>query len=473
MSAQAGIGRRALLRSGMLASAGAAGGLWLTACGPAAQQAAPQQGPAPTELVLAPWGGWPAYGGPHWAEFVAPAMDAFHQKNPGIKVTVVAPGGGGSFLPAILAGTAPDVFQDWAIAQYRSGNLVVNLDRYIRQDNLDYGLWSPGQMNAMRDGEGTWFLPCYVHVDTMAVNLSILDALGLQYPSPDWTHTEAAQLFRAASTTKGGKRQFGVSLKFQGNSMGDPNSTSSYVYHLFGGSMVDATRTKAAVGDPKSYAGVQWLDQLYWDKVATSGSSDLGTVPFCEVGSNALVTYLKAWRDNFKWMFIPEPHFPAGQYSFEATDYYAINAQTKHPDESWILLRYLCAEPEWSRWCMKYLLRTPSIVSLWEEYVTTVEAVAPLVHNKGMEQFTAAASKWGVANKIFKYGHVNAVNTLNTQLGKAFSQQASVPLAMTSAAGQIDALEQAGAQEQTATTAMAKAFPAANGQQIAAVLPGL
>jgi len=465
------LSRRGLLRAGAQASAGAIGLGSLAACGPQ-QAAAPVLGPSPTVIRWAPWGGWPAYAGPNWPQFVQPAIDVFQQQNPGLKIKIEGPGGGGSFVPQILAGTAPDVFQDWAIAQYRAGGLVLDVSRYIQQDNLNYAIWSPGQMNAMRDEEGTWFLPCYVHVNAMAINLSALDALGLTYPAQDWTHIQAAQLFAAATGSSGGKHRYGYSPAFPGPNLGDPNSTCSYVFHLFGGAMVDATRGQTEVGQTNSYQGVQWLDQLYWEKIAVSGGG-LAGVPFCEVGSNALVNYLKAWQDNFKWTFFPVPNFPAGQYSFEATDYYAINAQTKHPDESWTFLRYLSAEPAWSRWCMKHLLRTPSIISLWPEYVQTVEAVAPLVKGKGLQWFTEAAAKWGVANRIFKYSHVNAINTLNVQLGKAFAQTESVALAMTSAARQVDALETAAAQTSSRMSSLQQQFPAAGGQTVAQVQPGL
>lgn len=474
MKGRAGMGRREVLRSGLTMGAGALLLSGISACGRQAPQAAPQRGPAPTVVSLAPWGGWPAYAGPHWREFIQPAMDAFAQKHPGLRIHVVAPGGGGSFVAEILAGSAPDVFQDWAIAQYRAGPLVLNLDRYIRQDNLSYSLWSPGQLNAMRDQAGTWFLPCYVHVDAWAVNQSALDALGLAYPSPDWTYQEATRLFTATTSNTGGHHRYGASLEFPGHTIGSPTGDSdSYIFHLFGGSMVDATLTRCEVGSAKSYQGVEWANQLLWAKVATSNSRDLAHVPFCEVGSNALVDYLLAWGNNFKWTFFSEPRFPAGQFAFEATDFYAINAQTKHPDAAWTVLRYLCADPTWSRYCMKYLLRTPSIVNLWPEYVATVEAVAPLVKGKGLHYFTESAAKWGVADRVFRYNHPQAISALNAQAQKAFQRQESVRLAMTQAAAQVDALVQAGAREIASGATAAKAFPVVGKQAIAKVTPGL
>lgn len=475
-------GQRTWLRAG----AGAAGALGvgvLAACGPtavnagarsASSAAAPQRGPAPTVIRWAPWGGWPSYGGARWQQFIQPGIAYFESKNPGIKLELVSPGGGGSFLAAILAGSAPDVFQDWAIGPYRAANAVLNLEPYLRRDNIDPSIWSPGQMHAMSDQAGIQFLPCYVHVTTMAVNLSILDQKGLAYPTPDWTYVQAEQLYRACSGVKGKQRTYGASMYFTGHDLGDPSSMSSYVFHFFGGSMAAPDRTTCLVGDPRSYQGVQWVETLHHENVLSPAArnGDLAHIAFVEAGSAGLPSYLMSWRNNFKWTFFPVPHFPGGQFSFEATDYHAINAGTKHPEEAWTLLRFLSAEPYWSRYAMKYLLRTPSLISLWGEYATVVEQVAPLVKGKGLQYFTDAAQHWGIANTIFKYSQQQVGGIINAQLLKVYNGQASVPLAMRGAGQQVDALESAAGRLNIQAAGLAKAFPV-QGAKIAAVQPGL
>jgi multiple sugar transport system substrate-binding protein len=472
------LGRRQVLRGGLAAAGAVAAWNTLVGCGPqggpSAVATAPQTGPAPVEIVLAPWGGWSSYGGPHWQQFVQPALDQFQSAHPGIQVKLVPPGGGGSFLTEILAGTAPDVFQDWSIGPYRAMNAVLELGNYLRRDNIDVGIWSPGQIHAMRDEEGIQFLPCYVHVTVMAVNYGILDALGLAYPDPGWTHEQAAQLYRACTYDKDGKHHYGAGMYFVGQSMGDSSSMSTYVAHFFGGSVGDPSRVRCNLGDPKSYAGIEWVEQLHYDRVLSPNEreSDLTNVAFIEAGSAGLPNYLKAWTDKLKWSFFPVPHFPAGQYSFEATDYYAINAGTKHPEESWTLLRWLTAEPDWSRHCMKYLLRTPSLVNLWNEYAATVEAIAPFVKGKGMEHFTDAAAHWGIANTVFKYNQPQVASVINAQLTKVYNRKSTTAEAMPVAAQQIDALEAAGAQEDVLSKAKQKAFPT-DGPEIAPVPAGI
>ena len=473
------LGRRQVLSGGVAAAGAVATWGWLAGCGPqggpsSGQAAAPQTGPAPVEIVLAPWGGWSSYGGPHWQQFAQPAIDQFQAQHPGIQVKLVAPGGGGSFLTEILAGTAPDVFQDWSIGPYRAMNAALDLSGYLRRDNIDTGIWSPGQIHAMRDAEGIQFLPCYVHVSVMAINYGILDDRGLPYPDPSWTHDQAAQLYRGCTFDQNGKHRYGVSMYFVGRGMGDPNSMSSYVAHFFGGSVGEPDRIHCNIGDPKSYAGIEWVEQLHYDKVISPNErdSDLANIAFVEAGSAGLPNYLKSWTTKFKWSFFPVPHFPAGQYSFEATDYYAINASTQHPEESWTLLKWLTAEPDWSRHCMKYLLRTPSLVNLWDEYASTVEAIAPFVKGKGMNYFTDAAAHWGIANTVFKYNQPQVANLINAQLVLVNDRKATTVEAMGQAAQQVDALESAGGREDLAGQAAQKAFPA-TGKSIAPVPAGI
>ncbi len=411
----------------------------------------------PVILQFAPWGQWTEIGA-KWQEFLRPGLEPFAAANPNIRVDVVAPGGGGSFVTPILAGQGPDVFEDWVIPPYLAQNLVLNLQPFLQQDNLNVSLWSPGQIRALSTPGGLWFLPCYVHVDAMAVNLTDLDNLGLPYPSPDWTYEDAAKLYRAATWDKNGQHHYGYGFDIpaNGGAIGYGTSdTRAFFLHWFGGSLMDEARTTCTLDAPASVRAVEWLDALVQDKVATSGGSIYGNgaTTFAEVGSNNLPAMLSSWRNNIRWTFFPMPRYPAGQFAFEATDYHAISAATRHPEQAWLLLRFLAADPRWSRYAMRLLLRTPSLLSLWDEYVATVKQVAPPAVGKGVHWFTTAAEQWGVAGRTFRYQQDVAINYINAGLTAAVTRQQSVPLALKTAAQQVNALERAGVSEQRALMA--------------------
>ncbi len=438
-------------------------------------QASPVATPAPEAVTFYPWQGWPNFGGPHWAEFAASGLRHFEQAHRGIRVVLgeTKPGPAPKYAAAILAGAGPDVFSDWAVSPYLEGRLVLNLAPYLQRDNVNPGIWSPGQMRTMQDAHGVWFVPDYVHVDAMVVNFSLLDRLGLAYPSPDWTYTEAERLFLSASGVKAGQRRYGVHLDFPGGSLGTGDGDlDGYVLHRFGGAVMDGARRTALVDRPAALQALDWHLQLYWNGIAASGPPDLLTTPFMETGSNLLLQNLSTWSNRFKWTYFPVPRFPAGQFSFEATDFLAISAGTKHPDAAWTLLRWLAADPWWSRYCMRLLLRTPSLTSLWQEYVAVVEAAAPPAKGKGVHWFAEAAAHWGLADRTFAVADVESVNAINAQLRLAFARQVGLGTAMRSAAAQVDALQRSAANRTVTAREVARGFPSA-GRGIAAVTPGL
>jgi ABC-type glycerol-3-phosphate transport system substrate-binding protein len=392
-------------------------------------------------------------------EFAQPVVAQWEAAHPGVQVRVITGSGsnGSSIgqtgtISSILAGNGPDVFSgccaDWPA--FLDASLFLPLEPFIRQNNIDTSIWSKGHLQALTDPlQGILALPLYDGPVVYVYNQGLLDELGLEYPPPTWTYREAAALFQAATGTVAGQHRYGVYLHFAGGSLGAPlGNLTTYLLHGFGGSMTDEARTGCMLGQAPAAAAVQWADALYWEGVAGGGALDLAHTAFVEVGSNALPKELQLWENAFKWSFFPVPRYPAGPASFEATDYYAINAATTRPEAAWVLLRFLAADAYWSRYCMHYLLRTPSMVSLWDEYILTVETVAPLAKGKGLHWFVEAARGWGVANRVFRYQHPEAVGLINTALGRAFARTQSVAAALGSVARAVDAMESSAAREQ-------------------------
>lgn len=454
---------RSMRRRGLLQGAAATAGVSalgvLSGCGKQAA-AVPAKGPAPTVITFAPWGQWTAVGS-DWEKFIQPAMDYFQSlpANKGIQIQVVAPGGAGRFASAIAGGSGPDVFEDWLLSPYLNPDLVLNLDKYMQQDGISANLWSPGQMHAMTLDSGTYFLPCYVDCSVLAVNLSNLDAMGLPYPDPEWDYTAAMQAYKAATVTMGGKKYVGLSSMYNGTFMALATTvTRAYAMHIFGGSVMDDTRLICTMDSPKTIEAIQWWDTLYWDGIAGGGTLTNG-VTYQEIGSNSILTSFETWGNSFKWTFFPVPKYPNGRISFSSTDYYAINAGTKHPEQAWLFLKFLAAQPYWSRYTMKYLLRPPSLVSVWDEFPSVVEQVTPLAKTVGIQYFVESAQKWAIAGRDFTYDQGQAMTILNQALTTAMGNKGQDPTTvMTAAAQAVNALEQ-----QAAATAAKASGTAASG----------
>ena len=90
---------------------------------------------------------------------------------------------------------------------------------------------------------------------------------------------------------------------------------------------------------------------------------------------------------------------------------------------------------------MRSLMRTPSLISLWPEYVSVVESVAPQARSVHLQWYVSAAQHWGVAGRTFKYEHPQAVQIINDALGAAMDRKEGVNIALRSAAQRVNAIE--------------------------------
>lgn len=419
MNLSGSVSRRGLFK-GAAGTLGATAMVALAGCSVTGKSAKPTKAAAnPVKITFSPWGQ-----SNYWQKYVQPGLQKFLQANPNIQVSVVAPGGGGAMAAQIAAGTGADVFEDWVVPAYLNGTntLVLNLEPYLKADGLSTSLWSPGQMRALATTTGVYFLPCYVHVDTVAINLSALDAMGLAYPSPDWDYTEALALWQKATTKLNGTQYYGINPDYNFTNIGTfANDTRAWALHIMGGDIMDDSRTVCTVDSPQVISAVDWWNtNVNWPGLYNGGGINQNVV-FQYTGSNGILTNLTQWAQNFNWTYFPVPAFPSpvNQISFEALDFHAINVATKHPEQAWALLKYIAADPYYSNFVAKYTLRPPSLISAWDGFVSLVEQEAPFAANLGIKYFIDAAQTWGYAGRSFLYQDEQALNLINQALASA------------------------------------------------------
>ena len=411
---------------------------------------------APVTLVFNPWAGWPAYAGPHWGALIQVGLNYFESQNPGLKVVA-----GGAYGPApnagaagVLAGAGPDIWQGGMTGSYRAGTVAANLRPYLQRDNIPLSTWSPGQMFRLETASGLWGLPTYVHVDIQAVNLSKLDDLGLPYPSPDWTYQEAEKYYRGTTYITGGQRNFGYApTNSGGTAVGQgfgSEGEMAFPVHYWGGAVQSADDMRCVIDQPSAYQGIAWYQQLYWDHVATphtsaTAGSIQSNATFMDVGSNWVPVQAQLFAHNIKWQYLPPPAFPNGRFSFEYVDAYFMNAYSHHPEQAWTLMKFLTAEPWWQRFNFRYLLRTPGVVSMWDEWVSYVEAAAPPLRGKSLQYYQQAAASWGRANGLFKYNDGTMDGIIDGAISSAFKHKQDLSAALRVAAQQVNAAQEADA----------------------------
>lgn len=203
--------RRRALQAGVV---GAAAGL--AALSPVAARAAkPQRAAGRIRLVVSvAYQGAGTFQGT--MQHIVDSYIAAHwlPSHPGVEVrTIAGMGCNGTCLSsadeiaASLAGAGADVItgccNDWY--NYVSADMLRPLDPFVKRDNLDLSVFSAGHLAGLTTPQGLLALPEYDGPMVMAVNLGMLDALGLPYPRPDWTHEDAVKLWRAVSGTRSGK----------------------------------------------------------------------------------------------------------------------------------------------------------------------------------------------------------------------------------------------------------------------------
>ena len=474
--------RREVLRDLGLASATAVvAGTYLAGCGP--QKAPPPTANAPKiTLTLAPW----AYAGEPLAEGAALLLQAcqpFLDKNPGIalKMDVGIVGNPGALVPAIIAGSAPDVLQDWNFFSYISQGLLVPLEQYSRRDNMSLQAFNQGQLEEYYDLQGNLIaLPAQSDPVANAVNLSILDELGLPYPSETWTWTEAELLWRAvAGTTLHGRRQYGSNL----TNCCQAVPFGRFYLLGFGGDFADpANHGRCVVGNAGSVAAVNWMATLIHDKVCALGGDPYGDY-FAQfpkggllttvVGSWDMLQHAVHWGNTFKWRYYAMPKWPVRAATACTSNFWAIPSTCKNVDAAWELLKYVAWSPDWQRSMMKLFLTVPSVQTLWSEWETFVGQVAPPLKDKNIGAFSQLAQRNEMfADQVFSYATPASYGIIGKWWQMVVDRKVDAQGGMTQAQDQVNALQRAGGEREGAAAATAKAFPT-QGPTIAAVTPGL
>ncbi len=465
--------RRSLLgRAAVVAGAAAAGGA-LAACG--TTKAAPTSAQPVLELRFqAQWNApWNPTSRAIADQFV---QEQFNAKQRGLRARLWPTGSGGAsgILAAAVAGApTPDVVAGCcsAIPQYLSAGWLLPLEGYMHTAGVSPALWSAGHLAALALGGHQYALPSYEGPQVMVYRQDLLDGLGLAYPSAGWNYTEAAALWRQCTVTRGHQRQAGASLEwFTG---------FEYLLHGFGGALMDASHTRCLLGSPEAVRAGHWFYDLIWSGAAVyrNDVSGLVTNPAQEVfsacGGWDLYHLATQLGGNYKWDILPVPTWPRGFATFVNSDFYGILRVTRNPEAAWTLLRWIAAEPEWTRFEMRTTFTEPALLSLWNEWETVVTAAAPPLRGKALHYFKdAALSGHTYPHLFFKVNGNFADKIIAAGLQRINNRKVGVTLGFATIAQQVDAFERQSATAGPSHNALGSKFPT-KGPDLAIVPPDL
>ncbi len=327
----------------------------------------------------------------HWgddreAAIVVRLLAGFKQKHPHIRVERIHPGGAEALKTKVqtmaAAGDPPDVFQCGyeRIAGWAEKQLLANLEPFIERDRqsedpdaLLLDEFYPNVIDTFRyDGKTIGRGPLYaIAKDFTTVgfyyNKDLFRKAGVAEPPTDgWTWQEFIETARRIGRLKG---CFGADFV-----------TWEPMLRLFCWSHgVDFTYDRFETFDFTDERLREALDRLRgWFEEDTralrSAKTQLetGEEPFLS-GRVGLAGPFGRWKipvfrliTDFEWDFAPLPH-AEGQPPVNGTftSAWAMSARTEHPDEAWLLIRYLSGE-EGQRLVCEAGLAIPSMIRVAE-----------------------------------------------------------------------------------------------------------
>ncbi|MBP1994571.1 ABC transporter substrate-binding protein [Paenibacillus eucommiae] len=191
-------------------------------------------------------------------------IDGFKTKYPYIKLEIEeAPWGdfATKITPELAGGTPPDVwFQENAvILSYGKRGVAEDLMPYIEKD-LKLDDYTSALFAAKTEDGKVWGIPHGLNPSTMIYNKKLFDDAKIPYPTKDWTYEQMLDIARKLTkdTNGDGKSDvYGLIVTSAITSGWFPWAKSA------GGGILDETKTKAIVDDPKTIEGLkQWVDTM-------------------------------------------------------------------------------------------------------------------------------------------------------------------------------------------------------------------
>jgi ABC-type glycerol-3-phosphate transport system substrate-binding protein len=446
-----GVRRRALLaRTGVLAAASVAGSTLLTTSTAAASR---QQTRTTLQFLV----GFPING--LTQEVFTQALDPFLRAHRSLSVQLVQPsvmyvGNTGIVAEAILAGTAPDVFESWRFNDIAATGYLMDLTPFVKSSNLNLNLFPASLVRFFTRNGRLYGLPEANEWTALAINLTLLDQLGLRRPPQDWDVYTARELYAQMAKPSSNPAEARYGSWFW---MYYSNEPSQYYLSPWGASAVNPNDpAQSAIASPEMvqaitfmadliHAGVcGWSTGLGWNhfvrqKVGVGIATDFTLPNIAEAAATA----------GFDFDFWPNPAGPKGGATWGSSSYYAMPVTVKDANAAWSLLEYIETTPYLARAIMRLYLYPSPFVNLQDEFIATIQQYAPALRHKNLSAF----SYWSdhAEQPAFAYDPAQAQAIASNYFGAIWDNKMSVVAALTEANRQLNALETAAAAAAAAT----------------------
>ncbi len=375
----------------------------------------------------------------------------FASQHPGVRVvTTAAPNANGNpassatVITSVLAGTGPDVLggSGYQLASFLEQDLLAPLDALVQKAGISLSIFDQSHVAALtRPAQGGLVgLPAWDGPDTVLVNWSMFDDLGLVRPTADWTYETAAALWRQVAGTRHGVKVWGMGLDLH-----------DYFVRLFGGQLMNADGTVCLLDQAPVLQAADWLVPLVQEGAVQPIGTDVlvteGQAATGMGGGGRVQTDLLAMQAlGVQWDWLPMPLFAGGvRYTYNNSDWYAINRLSTQPQELiWELLQFIVLDPGFAHLMFSTTFVPPNQVALWDQWMAVVRAAAPALASKQLQYF-AQAMGYGVCDQDFAVHPYQADNILQEWFTLIFTGSVDPATGLRECAAAINALEAGGA----------------------------
>jgi multiple sugar transport system permease protein len=294
--------------------------------------------------------GW---GSPQEVGITKQLLAAFEKSHPDIHVRYILATSFEDKLRTMMAGDIPpDVFymSSDSFGIYAQKKTLLNLDPLIKETKLDINDFFPQLLNGFKADGHVYGLPKDFSTQVLYYNKDLFDRDGVKYPDETWTWQDmrrAAKQLTHDFDHDGRIDQFGLQY------VGGYGNTYSW-FRQAGARMFTPDGRKFAMNSPDGIRAMQFLHDLdYKDHVALSASAAAGRDAQAEFSNGRLAMFIGYGRwlvprfremNQFRWDVTVMPH-ERQRASIIYCVAYSISAKTKHPRESFELLRFLTGKP--------------------------------------------------------------------------------------------------------------------------------
>ncbi|SCY44101.1 ABC transporter substrate-binding protein [Alkaliphilus peptidifermentans] len=286
-----------------------------------------------------------------WDTFQEPVLQEiiseFQKTNPHIKVDVQLTPFGQYWTKletAATGGVLPDLF--WMngpnFIKYASNGMLLPIHEKAKTDNVDLTKYPKGLIELYTYENSLYGIPKDFDLTALWYNKNIFDDAGVPYPTDEWTWDDMVEAARKLTDKE--KGIYGTSLQ---------TSTQQGIYntiHQSGGFVISPDRGKSGHDTPGGIKGIQLWRDLIEEGISPTIEElvDTPVIDLFESGSVAMV-YAASWnvkrfmeneniKDNIDLVIMPMIDKRASIIHGLTN---AINANTKHPEAAWELVKFL------------------------------------------------------------------------------------------------------------------------------------